>query len=235
MKTLQENHQGALLDVALAVRSEVTKYGLERILDSLPIIHRICVDWPVPDVVVDPPKQSTYRVVIVGLQEMAADNVDILLEQARAWGDKVLLLLDSATSIDIARAAGARCDGFLDIGDLTTTTMADALDRLQRGEVPMPVALTRNLLAHVREGVGTSQHAIPINLTPREQQVLSLLVEGLSNKQIARHIAISPHGVKRLVANVLAKLNCPNRTLAVSRALRERLCPMAVGSAVPVA
>jgi len=34
-------------------------------------------------------------------------------------------------------------------------------------------------------------------------------------------MTISPHGVKRLVANVLAKLNCSNRTLAVAMAIKQ--------------
>lgn len=49
------------------------------------------------------------------------------------------------------------------------------------------------------------------------------MAEGLSNKQAARRLQISEHGVKRLVGNVLAKLNCPNRTLAVVRAIEDGL------------
>ncbi|MFI8951791.1 response regulator transcription factor [Streptomyces sp. NPDC053750] len=60
-------------------------------------------------------------------------------------------------------------------------------------------------------------------LTPRELEVLHLVAEGLSNKQAARRLQISEHGVKRLVGNVLARLNCPNRTLAVVRAMEDGL------------
>ena len=55
-------------------------------------------------------------------------------------------------------------------------------------------------------------------MTPRESETLNLLSKGLSNKQIARSLHISQHGAKRHVANVIAKLNCPNRTLAVALA-----------------
>lgn len=60
-------------------------------------------------------------------------------------------------------------------------------------------------------------------LTPRERQALKLLADGLSNKQIARRLGISEHGAKRHVGNVLAKLNCPNRTVAVTVALNHGL------------
>jgi DNA-binding NarL/FixJ family response regulator len=58
-------------------------------------------------------------------------------------------------------------------------------------------------------------------LTVREHEVLGLLAQGLSNKQIGRRLGISEHGVKRHVTRLLAKLNSPNRTFAVARALSE--------------
>ncbi|MFE4519574.1 response regulator transcription factor, partial [Kitasatospora sp. NPDC056783] len=60
-------------------------------------------------------------------------------------------------------------------------------------------------------------------LTARELEVLHLVAQGLSNKQVSRELQISEHGVKRHVGNVLTKLNCPNRTLAVVRALEDGL------------
>jgi DNA-binding CsgD family transcriptional regulator len=65
--------------------------------------------------------------------------------------------------------------------------------------------------------------ARPVSLTIREHDVLALLAHGLSNKQIARRLMISEHGVKRHVTNLLAKLNSPNRTFAVATALQAGL------------
>lgn len=56
-------------------------------------------------------------------------------------------------------------------------------------------------------------------LTLRERQALTLLVEGMSNKQIARRMSISDHAIKRVMAKMLVKLNCTNRTQAVALAL----------------
>jgi LuxR family transcriptional regulator, maltose regulon positive regulatory protein len=55
-------------------------------------------------------------------------------------------------------------------------------------------------------------------LTPREREVLSLIAQGLSNREIAATLVLSEHTVHRHVANVLAKLNCPTRAAAVARA-----------------
>jgi DNA-binding CsgD family transcriptional regulator len=60
-------------------------------------------------------------------------------------------------------------------------------------------------------------------LTAREQEVLDLLAEGLSNKAIAARLAISEHTVKFHVAAVCAKLAAENRTDAVRKAVQQGL------------
>jgi DNA-binding NarL/FixJ family response regulator len=63
----------------------------------------------------------------------------------------------------------------------------------------------------------------PEPLTPREQQVLELLAEGLSNKTIASRLAISDQTAKFHVASICGKLGAANRTEAVRIALRRGL------------
>jgi len=67
----------------------------------------------------------------------------------------------------------------------------------------------------------------PVSLTSREVEALTLLVKGMSNKQIARRLAISGHGAKRLVASILLKLDSPNRTTAAVAAIKAGIidCP----------
>ena len=62
-----------------------------------------------------------------------------------------------------------------------------------------------------------------IELTPREQQVLELLAEGLSNKLIALRLDISEHTAKFHVNSLLDKLEADTRTDAVVRAARRGL------------
>jgi DNA-binding NarL/FixJ family response regulator len=59
-----------------------------------------------------------------------------------------------------------------------------------------------------------------IDLTQRELQVLQLLVQGASNKAIARRLEITPHTAKFHVASILAKLGATGRTDAVAKAMR---------------
>ncbi|MFG2298590.1 response regulator transcription factor [Streptomyces sp. NPDC048603] len=145
-----------------------------------------------------------------------------LVKEADSSGARVLLLLENLRLESIDEEVMLASHGFLMQSELTSANLHEAVTRLERGEMPLPAGLARSLMVRVR---GTSPSGSPrkISLTPREQQVLSLLAQGLSNKQIARRLAISEHGVKRHVTNLLAKLNSPNRTLAVALALQEGL------------
>jgi|SRR5215468_4502748 len=61
----------------------------------------------------------------------------------------------------------------------------------------------------------------PEELTAREQEVLSMLAEGLSNKEISSRLAISTHTVKFHISSILGKLGATSRTEAVSIGIRS--------------
>jgi len=61
------------------------------------------------------------------------------------------------------------------------------------------------------------------DLTEREQEVLVLLVAGLSNSEIAEKLVVSPATIKSHVSNILAKLGAASRTEAAALAVRHRL------------
>jgi DNA-binding NarL/FixJ family response regulator len=81
---------------------------------------------------------------------------------------------------------------------------------------------------HAADGVllvnpGSGADAGQETLTPREVQVLDLLVEGLSNKVIGARLGISDQTVKFHVAAICGKLGAANRTDAVRHAIRRGL------------
>ena len=70
-----------------------------------------------------------------------------------------------------------------------------------------------------RRLLGASGDSAPI--TPRERDVLRLLADGLTNRQIAERLVVSEHTVHRHVTNLLRKLDAPSRTAAAAHALRS--------------
>ena len=137
-------------------------------------------------------------------------------------GPPVLALLADEELAADAYAAGAR--GLL-FRDAAPGRLAAALRALAQGLVVLDGSLA-GLLASSSEDDGDPTEA-PIEpaepLTPREVEVLQLLAEGLSNKQIAARLAISEHTAKFHVAAILGKLGAETRTDAVVRAARAGL------------
>jgi DNA-binding NarL/FixJ family response regulator len=60
-------------------------------------------------------------------------------------------------------------------------------------------------------------------VTAREREVLRLLAEGLTNREIAARLVLSEHTVHRHVANILRKLGLSSRTAAATEAVRSGL------------
>ena len=88
----------------------------------------------------------------------------------------------------------------------------------------------RGLLAHSREEADASVEdpapiadAAPEHLTLREREVLEMMMEGLSNKEIAAHLNISAHTVKFHISSILGKLGASTRTEAAAIGLRRGL------------
>jgi len=64
-----------------------------------------------------------------------------------------------------------------------------------------------------------------LDLTEREREVLTLMIEGLNNTLIAARLTVSPSTIKSHVSNILSKLGVASRTEAVTLALRNRIVP----------
>jgi len=116
-----------------------------------------------------------------------------------------------------ALAAGAR--GVLG-RDVDPGVLAAALIALARGLTVVDEATRARLLP---EAADAPDVAASEQLTARELEVVQLLAAGLSNKAIARKLAISEHTAKFHVNSILAKLGASSRTEAVVAAARRAL------------
>jgi ATP/maltotriose-dependent transcriptional regulator MalT len=96
-----------------------------------------------------------------------------------------------------------------------------ALDCLLELGAEAEAGRARRLLEPSSEDEGGGPGAPPV--TRREREVLGLLAEGLTNRQIAERLVVSEHTVHRHVTNILRKLELPSRTAAASYAVRAGL------------
>ena len=105
--------------------------------------------------------------------------------------------------------------------DVAEHEAATALNQLlQLGAVAEAERARRLLAGAIRSGDAGAP--LP-ELTPREREVLRLVTEGLTNRQIAERLVVSEHTVHRHVTNILRKLDLPSRTAAAALAARLSL------------
>lgn len=209
-------------DVVVMMADPVTRAGMSVVLLETPVVRKVvgCQD---PDEAMR--AMSTSRADVLVLSCLKAgrglESMGSLLASA---GTKILVVVEETDLDNIANSMSLCPDGMILRTAFTSEVLMHTLVRLANDELPIPASIARKLLTQARvprhESHQTSSHS---RLTGREKQTLELLAQGCSNKQIARRLGISEHGAKRYVSNVLAKLNCPNRTSAVAWALKSGL------------
>lgn len=137
-------------------------------------------------------------------------------------GSRLVLLVQSLGREQLRIAAGLPVDAVLRESDLSEGALAATLAAGGEGVVALSRDTMRELLALAAEPGLHGPPAAP-RLSPRELDTLRLMSDGLSNREIARSMRITEHGVKRHVANILVKLGCHNRTMAVALGMRTGL------------
>jgi two-component system response regulator DevR len=95
--------------------------------------------------------------------------------------------------------------------DIRGQHLVESIRRVARGESLVQKAVTRKV---VTELTGTASDSPASNLTTRERQVLELIAEGLTNRQIGDQLDLAEKTVKNYVSGLLAKLGMARRTQA---------------------
>jgi DNA-binding NarL/FixJ family response regulator len=97
----------------------------------------------------------------------------------------------------------------------------DAVRRVRDGEAVLHPAIARKVLRHVTHPQPTLDETPLETLTERELEVLTYAARGLSNRQIATMLVVSPRTVQSHLANIFGKLRVGSRTEAVMVGLKR--------------
>ncbi len=134
------------------------------------------------------------------------------------------MLTTSRDERDVITSLQNGAQGYL-LKDMEPDELISALQQIVKGETVVAQELTSVLARAVRGSAAPAgaETELP-DLTPREKEILCLLVEGQSNKVIARNLGISDGTVKLHVKAILRKLRVHSRVEAAVLAVERNLC-----------
>jgi NarL family two-component system response regulator LiaR len=143
---------------------------------------------------------------------------------ARQIEARILVLTSFAADDKVFPAIKAGALGYL-LKDSSPEDLAEAIRQVHRGEPSLEPAIARKLLQELSHPSKESQPTID-PLTERELDVLRLIAQGLSNRDIAEELVIAEWTVRTHVSNVLSKLHLASRTQAALYALKKGLASL---------
>jgi DNA-binding NarL/FixJ family response regulator len=234
---------GGAASVFIIAASDVVRAGLTALIESdarftvvggaadsleFPTIER--AERPTPDVVVLDAERQTEEsldalrsIADEAWEEGGAPALVVIGDEEGEWERDALragvvraLLPRGASGGEIIAAVEAVSAGLFAFGADAFAALLSATPRASDESAASQTSEEGPPLA------GTELDA----LTPREREVLDMLAEGLSNKEIAWRMKISGHTVKFHVASIFAKLNVSTRTEAVTQGIRKGLIMM---------
>jgi len=158
-------------------------------------------------------KKSQPDVTLLDLRMPILDGVGAIESIRRLDSSARLIVLTTFdTDNDISRAITAGAKGYL-LKDAQREELLDCIRGVHLGETRIPTALVAKLAASI------SGEA----LTPRELDVLTLLAQGRSNKEMSARLNIGETTVKSHLRSIFAKLKVLSRTEAITVASRRGL------------
>lgn len=166
-------------------------------------------------------KKLKPDVVLLDLVMPQLDGIDAIRQIREASpSTKVIVLTTFADDEKVFPAVRAGAAGYL-LKDIEPRELAEAIRTVNRGQGLLHPSITSKLM---QEFAGEQERADTLEaLTEREMDVLRLIAQGKSNREIAREFVLSEKTVKTHVSNILAKLRLADRTQAALYAVRNRL------------
>ena len=211
--------------VLLADDHSLFREGLANILNAQPDFEVVGEAGDGLEVLVKA-RELTPDLIVMDVGMPGCDGVEATQKVKEELPDVTIVMLtvrDEDEKLFEAIKGGAQ--GYL-LKSIRSRDLVSLLRGAVRGEAAITPALGGRMLEEFRR-LGQQAHRFPDEetaaLTQREQDVLGLVAEGATDKEIAEQLSISIHTVKSHMRNILAKLHLGQRHEAALYALREGL------------
>jgi DNA-binding NarL/FixJ family response regulator len=168
--------------------------------------------------------KTPAKVVIVDINLPDMSGVELIRQLREITGTTQFLVLTVYRDTDtILEALTAGAVGYL-VKPVTPARLIDAVEDVASGGAPMTGAVARKVV-QVFSAAGMPTAAVDATLTPREREVLDMLAQGFSKKQIAARLGVSFSTVRTHLEHVYKKLHARSQAQAVATWMKRRWKP----------
>ena len=200
----------AAISVMIVEDHPTFRMGLAALIESQPDMN-VTEQFPSGEAVLAAYLPGAASVVLMDLRLPGIGGVETLIGlRARDPEVRVIVLTTYEADEDVFRAMQSGARSYL-LKDMSTEEIAGTIRSVERGGTELPPRIAERLAARAQRE----------DLTPREREVLQLLVRGRSNKEIGAQLYISDETVKSHLKTLFAKLNVRDRTDAAICAVRQ--------------
>jgi DNA-binding NarL/FixJ family response regulator len=163
-------------------------------------------------------------IVLMDIRMAGMDGISAMrLIKAERPDSKVVMLTTSTDEADLLEAIKGGAAGYL-LKSLEAGPFLAYLEGVERGEAAIPRELSGILLREIanREDAArpNSQNSEEAELTARQVEILQLVAQGLSYKEIAELLSLSDHTIKYHMGEIFQRLHLKNREQVVAYAMR---------------
>jgi DNA-binding NarL/FixJ family response regulator len=141
---------------------------------------------------------------------------------ARLPQTKVIMLTSYAEDEMLFAAIRAGAAGYI-LKQVGSNDLIRILEATAHGEATLDPSLTQRVFTEMRRSIQKEEAAAFTDLTTQEMQVLALIAEGKTNREIAETLFLSEGTVRNYVSSILSKLSVSNRAEAAAYAIQHHL------------
>lgn len=202
----------------------IVREGIEALMEDVPDIEVVgsaadgCAGVDLAD-------RLRPDVVLMDLVMPCMNGIEATVLLSQRYSDMRILVLTSFITQDkVFPAIKAGASGYL-LKDTGSDELIEGIRQAYRGETSLDPKIAGMVMAEISHPASGDKPG-PDDLTPRETEVLRLVAQGMSNKEIAEQLGISPETSRTHVNRIIGKLHVASRAQATLYALRSGIAEL---------
>ena len=201
---------------------EVVRLGLKSLLEQQPNF-RVVAEAATESEAVMQAAAHEPDIVLMDIRLVGGSGIKACEEIVKANAKiKVLMLTSYAEDELLFAAIKAGASGYV-LKQISGSALVRSIEAAARGETTLDPSLTGKVFAEMRRSLRKEEAAVFQELTNQELQVLRLLTDGKTNREIGATLHLSEGTVRNYVSSILSKLDVANRVEAAAFAIHHHL------------